>query len=294
MDFKVQMKKRAKEIENYLDSYLKEVSEPNKKLVEAMRYSLLAGGKRLRPILMIETYEALGGKEEIMELAIALEMIHTYSLIHDDLPSMDNDDYRRGKLTNHKVYGDAMALLAGDGLLNLAHETMIKWAMNQDDCRKALDAIEYVSSSAGYKGMIGGQVVDVLSENKKIDFDTLRYIQMNKTAALIKSAMVAPAYALGVSQETREAIESYAENIGVAFQIRDDLLDEISTFEKLGKDIGSDAKQHKNTYLSFYSKEETKIELSKLTRDAILYIQKAFENSKFFVDMAKYLEVRDY
>ncbi|MCT4661278.1 MAG: polyprenyl synthetase family protein [Tissierellales bacterium] len=293
MDFKTRMEKRALEIETYLDTYFKEVESPNKKVVEAMRYSLLAGGKRLRPVLMIETYEALGGSEDILEMAIALEMIHTYSLIHDDLPSMDDDDYRRGKLTNHKVYGEAMALLAGDGLLNLAYETMINWASKQSNTKNSLKAMNYISKAAGYNGMIGGQVVDVISENKKIDFETLEYIQLKKTAALIKSAMMVPAYALGVDDNILKNIELYAESIGVAFQIRDDLLDEISTFEKLGKDIGSDAKQHKNTYLSFYSKEDTKDALAKFTSDAIEYIESAFENSEFFVQMAKYLEIRD-
>jgi geranylgeranyl diphosphate synthase type II len=293
MDFKTRMEKRALEIETYLDTYFKEVESPNKKVVEAMRYSLLAGGKRLRPVLMIETYEALGGSEDILEMAIALEMIHTYSLIHDDLPSMDDDDYRRGKLTNHKVYGEAMALLAGDGLLNLAYETMINWASKQSNTKNSLKAMNYISKAAGYNGMIGGQVVDVISENKKIDFETLEYIQLKKTAALIKSAMMVPAYALGVDDNILKNIELYAESIGVAFQIRDDLLDEISTFEKLGKDIGSDAKQHKNTYLSFYSKEDTKDALAKFTSDAIKYIESAFENSEFFVQMAKYLEIRD-
>jgi geranylgeranyl diphosphate synthase type II len=206
---------------------------------------------------------------------------------------MDDDDYRRGKLTNHKVYGEAMALLAGDGLLNLAYETMINWASKQSNTKNSLKAMNYISKAAGYNGMIGGQVVDVISENKKIDFETLEYIQLKKTAALIKSAMMVPAYALGVDDNILKNIELYAESIGVAFQIRDDLLDEISTFEKLGKDIGSDAKQHKNTYLSFYSKEDTKDALAKFTSDAIEYIESAFENSEFFVQMAKYLEIRD-
>jgi len=267
----------------------------NEKLIESMEYSLLAGGKRLRPILMIETYESFGGDaDEILELALSMEMIHTYSLIHDDLPAMDNDDYRRGNLTNHKVFGEDIAILAGDGLLNLAYETMIEWAMKQTNKENALNAISFISKSAGYQGMIGGQSVDVLSEGKKINVDVLEYIQENKTSALIQASMIAPVLALGCDDLILKNIKNYSKQIGIAFQIRDDILDEISTFEKLGKDIGSDVDQCKNTYLSFYSKERAQEDIISMTEDAIKSMANILKDSSFFSDMAKYLTNREY
>jgi len=256
----------------------------NEKLIESMEYSLLAGGKRLRPILMIETYESFGGDaDEILELALSMEMIHTYSLIHDDLPAMDNDDYRRGNLTNHKVFGEDIAILAGDGLLNLAYETMIEWAMKQTNKENALNAISFISKSAGYQGMIGGQSVDVLSEGKKINVDVLEYIQENKTSALIQASMIAPVLALGCDDLILKNIKNYSKQIGIAFQIRDDILDEISTFEKLGKDIGSDVDQCKNTYLSFYSKERAQEDIISMTEDAIKSMANILKDSSFLV-----------
>jgi len=267
----------------------------NEKLIESMEYSLLAGGKRLRPILMIETYESFGGDaDEILELALSMEMIHTYSLIHDDLPAMDNDDYRRGNLTNHKVFGEDIAILAGDGLLNLAYETMIEWAMKQTNKENALNAISFISKSAGYQGMIGGQSVDVLSEGKKINVDVLEYIQENKTSALIQASMIAPVLALGCDDLILKNIKNYSKQIGIAFQIRDDILDEISTFEKLGKDIGSDVDQCKNTYLSFYSKERAQEDIVSMTEDAIKSMENILKDSSFFSNMAKYLTNREY
>lgn len=244
---------------------------------------------------MIETYESFGGDaDEILELALSMEMIHTYSLIHDDLPAMDNDDYRRGNLTNHKVFGEDIAILAGDGLLNLAYETMIEWAMKQTNKENALNAISFISKSAGYQGMIGGQSVDVLSEGKKINVDVLEYIQENKTSALIQASMIAPVLALGCDDLILKNIKNYSKQIGIAFQIRDDILDEISTFEKLGKDIGSDVDQCKNTYLSFYSKERAQEDIISMTEDAIKSMANILKDSSFFSDMAKYLTNREY
>lgn len=223
-----------------------------KPLYEAMNYSLEAGGKRIRPVLMQLAYEAAGGKASIDAYLCGIEMIHTYSLIHDDLPAMDNDDYRRGKLTNHKVYGDAMAILAGDALLTESFRIMLKDALTHGG-EERLYATYLLSEASGAQGMIGGQVLDMKSENKKISQDTLDVIHLNKTGALIAAATKMGAVLAGASPREISLLEAYGKYIGKVFQIIDDILDETSTMEELGKPIKSDEKNHKNTYLSFYS-----------------------------------------
>ena len=221
-------------------------------LIDAMRYSLFAGGKRLRPILLMAAAEALGSPGHLYtQVACALEMIHTYSLIHDDLPSLDNDDYRRGKPTNHKVYGDALALLAGDGLLTEAFVTLL----SQQGVEKRILCIiiKEIASAAGPYGMVSGQVVDLLSENKQIDSETLTYMHQQKTGAMFRAAVRSGALLAGASEAQLAALTEYAKQFGLAFQITDDILDVVGNSEKIGKPVGSDERNHKSTYVSLYT-----------------------------------------
>lgn len=291
MEFKQEIKDLQKRIDKYIDGMLIPES-PNKIIYESMKYSLAAGGKRIRPILCLKTYEMLGGEsQEIMELAMAIECIHTYSLIHDDLPAMDNDDYRRGLLTNHKVYGEDIAILAGDGLLNLAFEKMIGWAMNYENPSNGLKAIYKLAKAAGVEGMIGGQVVDVKTNGCAVDLETINYVQLNKTSALIEASILVAALAKGVKDEQLKNLEIYARNIGISFQIKDDILDVTSSLEELGKNIGSDMQNDKSTFLSFHSIEESEAIIEEMKLKALDAIEQ-FENNQFFIDLADYLVSR--
>jgi geranylgeranyl diphosphate synthase type II len=223
-------------------------------IYEAMRYSLLAGGKRLRPILLMAAADAVGGKGvDYLQVACGLEMIHTYSLIHDDLPAMDNDDYRRGKLTNHKVYGEGMAILAGDGLLTAAFEVMLEQPNVKPDV--VLRAVKEIASAAGPDGMVGGQAIDLISEGQAVDFKILRLMHQGKTGALFKAALKAGAMLAGATTDQIEKLTAYGEYFGLAFQITDDILDVTGTQEEIGKPVGSDEKNKKATYVSLYSLE---------------------------------------
>ncbi|WP_069998192.1 polyprenyl synthetase family protein [Cellulosilyticum sp. I15G10I2] len=226
-----------------------------KTIYEAMNYSLSAGGKRIRPVLMQLAYEAVGGSEDISAYLCAIEMIHTYSLIHDDLPAMDDDALRRGMPTNHVVFGEAAAILAGDALLTEAFRYMLEDALKYGGAQR-VRAAYILSQASGVKGMIGGQILDIESENKTIDLTTLNAIQLHKTGALIAAATKMGAVLGGGTEEEIEALENYGLFIGKTFQIIDDILDETSTDEELGKPIKSDQKNHKNTYLSFYTVEQ--------------------------------------
>lgn len=291
MEFKQEIKDLQKRIDKYIEGMLIPES-PNKIIYESMKYSLAAGGKRIRPILCLKTYEMLGGEsQEIMELAMAIECIHTYSLIHDDLPAMDNDDYRRGLLTNHKVYGEDIAILAGDGLLNLAFEKMIGWAMDYENPSNGLKAIYKLAKAAGVEGMIGGQVVDVKTNGCAVDMETINYVQLNKTSALIEASILVAALAKGVRDEQLKNLEIYARNIGISFQIKDDILDVTSSLEELGKNIGSDMQNDKSTFLSFHSIEESEEIIAEMKLKALDAIEQ-FENNQFFIDLADYLVSR--
>lgn len=291
MEFKQEIKDLQKRIDKYIEGMLIPES-PNKIIYESMKYSLAAGGKRIRPILCLKTYEMLGGEsQEIMELAMAIECIHTYSLIHDDLPAMDNDDYRRGLLTNHKVYGEDIAILAGDGLLNLAFEKMIGWAMDYENPSNGLKAIYKLAKAAGIEGMIGGQVVDVKTNGCAVDMETINYVQLNKTSALIEASILVAALAKGVRDEQLKNLEIYARNIGISFQIKDDILDVTSSLEELGKNIGSDMQNDKSTFLSFHSIEESEEIIAEMKLKALDAIEQ-FENNQFFIDLADYLVSR--
>lgn len=243
-------------------------------LKEAMNYSLSAGGKRIRPCLMLEFYRVLGkNPDEILNFACAVEMIHTYSLIHDDLPCMDDDDMRRGKPSNHKVFGEANALLAGDALLTLAFETAADVDKNIN-ANRAIKAIKHIAEAAGMCKMVGGQVLDLESEGKDITLSELEKIQDGKTVALLKvNALVACSLA-DADEKTTELMCEYCENIGKAFQIRDDILDVVGNEENLGKPIGSDEEQNKNTYVSLIGIEESQRLVNSLTETAVASIDK--------------------
>ena len=251
------LKEQIDFIDGYLDKYLEKKDNPQSIIYDAMRYSVFAGGKRLRPILMLNICKMCGGDiDEVIPFACALEMIHTYSLIHDDLPAMDNDDLRRGIPTSHKKFGEATAILAGDALLNKAFEVVSSYKGKQTE--RAMKAINILSVSSGTEGMIGGQIVDILSEGKTITLDELRYLHLNKTGAIIRSACVIGAVMSGASEEEIKAVDGFAQNLGIAFQIQDDILDVTGTEEELGKPIGSDAEENKNTYVSLMGIERSK------------------------------------
>ena len=259
MEFKDVLKEKTDYIETLLNEYMPKEEGYQQTIMQAMNYSLKAGGKRLRPILTLESCKIVGGKEEdAIPFAIAIEMIHTYSLIHDDLPALDNDDLRRGKPTNHKVFGEAMATLAGDALLNYAFEVMLSSSIDKKDSNKYLKAINEIAKHAGIYGMIGGQVVDVESENKIIDKDKLDFIHLNKTAAMIVGCMRAGAIIGGASEKELEKITKYGKNIGLSFQIVDDILDITGDEAKLGKPIGSDIENYKSTYPSLLGLEKSR------------------------------------
>jgi len=236
-----------------------------------MEYSLFPGGKRLRPVILLATCEALGGRiEDALPFACALEMIHTYSLIHDDLPAMDDDDERRGKPSNHKVFGDAMAILAGDALLNRAFETMADLC----DSPQNINAMRVIISASGDNGMIAGQVQDILNENKKIDSSTLSNIYSKKTGKLFVAALKAGAWLGGADETYVAAIEQVGEKLGLAFQILDDILEVESTTEVLGKSTDSDSRNKKNTYVSVHGLEAAKVDYQQISAEALTALNK--------------------
>ncbi len=247
-------------IENKLNEYLPEIFP--EEIWKAVRYSVLSEGKRLRPILVLEAFKICTGKfEEALPTACALEMIHCYSLIHDDLPCMDNDNFRRGKLTNHKVFGEGMAVLAGDALLSYAPQIILQKTPSNIPKETVFNVLNEFYNAIGPMGMLGGQVVDILSENKEIDIPTFEYIHTHKTGKLFEFALKSGAMLAGASEKKLNALSEYGKILGYAFQIADDILDEISTFEKLGKTPHKDAKAKKNTHTSIFGIENSKSEL---------------------------------
>lgn len=295
MNFKDELKSRVNNVEILLNEYMPKEEGYQKTIFEAMNYSLSAGGKRLRPILTLEACKLVGGNEkDAIPFAAAIEMIHTYSLIHDDLPALDNDDLRRGRKTNHKVYGEAMAILAGDGLLNYAYEIMLKESIGKDDSDKYLKAINEIAKVSGIYGMIGGQVVDIESEGKSISMDKLDFIHMNKTAAIIIGCMRAGAIIGGASEIQLENITKYAKNIGLSFQIVDDILDVVGDEAKLGKKVGSDIDNEKSTYPSLIGLEKSKEIAKNLIEEAKLSISNIDKDSEFLNSLADYIVDREY
>ena len=278
-------------IEQKLDEYLP-VKYPEE-IWESMRYSVLAGGKRLRPVLCLETCKVLSGDyTQAIPTACAIEMLHSQSLIHDDLPCMDNDDYRRGKPTNHKVFGESTAVLAGDALLSFAPQIIIQKTPKTVPEQSILRVLEEFLVSAGAEKLIAGQVVDIASEGKQIDKQTLNFIHDNKTAALFKLSLRTGAILGGADENKLKALTDYAEKLGLAFQIMDDILDVTSTLEELGKTPGKDEKEGKVTYISFYGLEESKKQLSSLCSEACDILEKNNIDSDILKEIAKNISER--
>ena len=275
MNFSGEMKQKVNEIEAILDEYLPAAEGYQKQIMEAMAYSVTAGGKRLRPMLMQETFRLFGGDGKVVEpFMAALEMIHTYSLVHDDLPAMDNDEYRRGRKTTHVVYGEAMGILAGDALLNYAFETAVKaFDIAPEKSLQIGKALKILAEKAGIYGMIGGQVVDVASCGKGLDEAMLNFIYELKTGALIESAMMIGAVLAGATQEQVRTVEKIASDVGIAFQIQDDILDVTSTQEELGKPIHSDEKNDKSTYVTIKGLDEAAKDVERISEEAVELLQ---------------------
>ena len=294
MEFKEILKNKIDYVENLLQEYMPKEEGYQETIMKAMNYSLKAGGKRLRPILTLESCKIVGGKEEdAIPFAMAIEMIHTYSLIHDDLPALDNDDLRRGKPTNHKVFGEGMATLAGDALLNYAYEVMLSSSINKENPHKYLRAIYEIATHAGIYGMIGGQVVDVESENKVIEKEKLDFIHLNKTAAMIVGCMRAGAIIGDATEEELKKITKYGRNIGLSFQVVDDILDITGDEEKLGKPIGSDIENHKSTYPSLLGLEKSRQIARQLIEEGKSSIEGLSSEVDFLNQLGDYIISRD-
>lgn len=262
---------RTREIEKGFQPFMPEETGYPKTVLQAVNYSLQAGGKRLRPLFMYEMYRIMGGKEEaaIRPFMMAMEMIHTYSLVHDDLPAMDNDDYRRGKLTTHKKYGEDMGILTGDALLNLAYETAFRAFESETDNRRIARALQILGHKAGIYGMVGGQVVDVENNGQFVDEATLYYVYKNKTAALIESSLMIGAVLAGASEEELDTAESIGTDLGIAFQIQDDILDVAGDEEKIGKPVHSDEKNEKSTFVAMHGMDESRRRVREYTDRAL-------------------------
>lgn len=269
--FKAQLQERVSYIEKVIKTYLPKEEGFQKTVLEAMNYSVLAGGKRLRPMLILETYRLCGGKEEseIAPFMAAMEMIHTYSLVHDDLPAMDDDDYRRGRKTTHVVYGEAMGILAGDALLNYAFEVAAESFEDETQLKKATKAYRVLAQKAGIYGMIGGQVVDVENCDRPLEKEKLDFIYELKTGALIEASMMIGAIMAGADEQTVEQVRKIAAKIGLAFQIQDDRLDVIGQEEQIGKPLNSDEKNHKVTYVTLFGAEKAKEMVEQLSKEAL-------------------------
>lgn len=289
-----------KEIVNaHLMDFIPNIDNKSLSLYESMKYSLLAGGKRLRPVLLLASCEFAGGSiREAIPYACAVEYIHIYSLIHDDLPAMDNDDLRRGIPTNHKVYGDAIAILAGDGLLTTAFEVISKDMMlyfdSPEKMMKRVNAAYQIASGAGCQGMVAGQVSDIEAENAIASNEMLEYIHLNKTAALFKASIKAGLYLGDYDDKMITDMSKYADNLGLAYQIADDILDVVGNKEELGKNTGSDEKRHKNTYTSINGLDEARRRLEELTSGAVEAIADYYDNAEFFRDLVLELAERKY
>lgn len=277
MDFPTYYNNQRKLIDSFLENRL--AKKGISKVDDAMAYSLLAGGKRIRPVLLMATAEALGVKGyNYLPVACGLEMIHTYSLIHDDLPCMDDDDYRRGRLTNHKVFGEAMAVLAGDGLLTLAFEVMLE--QKNVDPRVLIETVREMAMCAGNFGMVGGQGLDLENEGKSISAEELRKMHAGKTGALFIAAVRGGAHLAGANEQELLALTKFADLLGLAFQITDDILDVEGTTEDLGKPAGSDEKNHKSTYASLYGLEAAKALAEKTVAEALECLEMFGENAE--------------
>jgi geranylgeranyl diphosphate synthase type II len=285
--------KLKEEIESWLKDYFQDKGSYNKKIYEAMSYSLNIGGKRIRPTLTMLTYNMFQDNyEDILHVCGAIEMIHTYSLIHDDLPCMDNDDLRRGKPTNHKVFGESLAVLAGDGLLNEALNILFKLSLNED--KKWAKAAFLIGEASGVEGMIGGQTVDILSENEDIPEEKLHYIHSKKTGALIKASILTGAILGKSTEEEYNILNKFGEKLGLAFQIKDDILDVIGDSIKIGKTAKKDMKSNKSTFVKLYGLEESKQMCLNLTEDCLELLNKIDKNTESLKKLTLFLLKREY
>ena len=281
-------KKRQELVERALQEELANTAILDEKLRESMAYSLMAGGKRLRPILLMAAADAVGvDGTRFLPVACALEMIHTYSLIHDDLPAMDNDELRRGKPTNHVVYGEGTAILAGDALLTLAFTVILR--QKDVSAEALLRVVDEISRAAGAEGMVGGQMLDLEAENRQISIDELRRVHMGKTGALFRAALRSGAILAGAAEDQLEALTAYANHFGLAFQITDDILDVIGTAEEIGKPVGSDEKNHKSTYVSLTSLEDAQDLARRTVQEAESDLYIFGERAAFLHELVGYL-----
>ena len=298
-DFKDILNSKVNETYDLIKDFLPKEEGLQKRVAESMNYSFNSGGKRLRPMFMMESYRLFKGEDlsKIAPFMAAIEMIHTYSLIHDDLPAMDNDDYRRGRLTNHKMFDEATAILAGDGLLNYAFETLSLAMKKEEDpviLKRMVAAFEVLSRKAGINGMIGGQIVDLEMEHKKdVSLDTLLFIHKCKTAALIEASMMIGAIMAGADDENISKIEKAGYNTGLAFQIQDDILDVTGDFKTLGKSVGSDEKNEKITYVSLKGLKESEEEQKRLSEEAVEIVKEIGNGDTFLSDVIEYLITRN-
>ena len=294
-DFQVYLKEKTNFFETELKKELQELSYPET-IAKGMEYAVLNGGKRLRPFLLFATLELLNQNiEKGVKSAIALEMIHSYSLVHDDLPALDNDDYRRGKLTTHKVFGEAEGILIGDSLLTYAFYVLSQKNLELLSSEQIVNIISKTSEYSGINGMIGGQMIDIQSENKKIDLETLKYIHSHKTGKLIKLPIELACIIANLEKNKREVLEEYADLIGIAFQVKDDILDVEGNFEDLGKPVGSDIDLHKATYPSILGMEESKKILNDTVEKAKEIIKNKFgeEKGKILISLADFIKNRN-
>ena len=294
MNFREEQKKRTEWTEEVIREFLPKEEGYQKEIMEAMNYSVLAGGKRLRPLMMYETYRMFGGEGEVIRpFMAAMEMIHTYSLVHDDLPAMDNDEYRRGKLTTHAKYGHAMGILAGDALLNFAFETAASAFDYGEDPGRVAKALQILAKKAGVYGMIGGQVVDVQSSGNAISKEQLDFIYKLKTSALLEAAMMTGAVLAGAAEEEVRTIEQVASDVGVAFQVRDDILDVTGTLESIGKPVHSDDKNEKTTYVTLKGLEQASADVEELSDRALRNLASLPYKNEFLTELIQSLVYRD-
>lgn len=293
MQFEQELKEKTAEVEALLERMLPEEEGLQKTIFSAMRYSLMAGGKRIRPLLIAETYRFFGGTDIALAepFMAAIEMIHTYSLIHDDLPALDNDDYRRGQKTCHIVYGEDMAILAGDALLNYAYEVATKAfdLAEKDKIMNVVEAIKILASKPGIYGMIGGQVADVELEGTPLSMEQILFIHKNKTSALIEACMMIGAVLAGASKEDVLKMEECGEYIGLAFQIQDDILDLTGDEEEIGKPVGSDEKNHKTTYVTLKGLERSQRDVEDISKKAIDILEKYDKGDCYLTNLTRFL-----
>ena len=293
MSFSEQVYNKSEEINKIIEEYLPKEEGLQKVIFEAMNYSVNVGGKRLRPMLMMESAGMFNGiNKDVYMFMAAIEIIHTYSLVHDDLPAMDNDDYRRGQLTTHKKYGHAMGVLTGDALLNYAYEICAECIVNSEKPDRAAKAFAILSRKAGVFGMVGGQTVDVTLTGKNIDVDALNFIYDLKTGALIEAALMCGAVLAGANDDEVTVMETVGHCIGRAFQIQDDILDVISTSEELGKPVLSDEKNNKTTYVTLYGVEKASEIVGEISKEAINSINAIEGKNDFLQDLINYLITR--